>query len=225
MYSLLLNPKGRIFSDIFIAKPFIPGNALGDIEYWIDVDRNQLDKIMKYFRMYSLRKNVTFKHIDSDKLSIVSLCTKKPFVGVEGNFVEKFHDDLPKAELDEYPDEKFTETLMVVDPRQNSLGLRMYTPTKFLEEELELKFPNYFKSDEDLSPNNRSNKNPSANSDISGNIDTQNKDQRKQKSQILKESMINSKLGESPEDALNQVHITNLHREVSKTLKMYRYPK
>lgn len=155
-----------------------------------------------------------FKHISSDILSIVSLCTRTPFVGLEGHLIDKFHEQLPKAELDEYPGEEFTETLMIVDPRQNSLGLRMYTPTKFLNEELKIEFTNEFEKDlifnqtikaiNEISKSNSmessSNSSRSINNSINGENDLKTKiqDQADQKQSILSESIINSKLGKSP---------------------------
>ncbi|CAI2364553.1 unnamed protein product [Moneuplotes crassus] len=135
IYTLILNPKGRIFTDMFIVKPFIPGNYGNSSEYWIDVHKSQSNsKLMKYFRMYSLRKDVTFKEIDPDILSVVALNTRQTLGFNEGKVVHELQDEIPRVELPQYPGGLFTETLFIQDPRQPSLGMRMYSPTKFLEQ-------------------------------------------------------------------------------------------
>lgn len=52
----------------------------------------------------------------------------------EGHIVDSFQDDLPKVELDQYPEEEFSETLMVSDPRQRVIGSRLYGPSLLLDE-------------------------------------------------------------------------------------------
>lgn len=105
---------------MFIVKPFVPGNHNKSQEYWIDVHTSMDNtKLMKYFRMYSLRKDVQFKEIDSSLISVIGMNTKADFGIQEGHYIKSFHDQLPKSEVDEYPGEEFTETLLVQDPRHS----------------------------------------------------------------------------------------------------------
>mmetsp|Transcript_27493 Transcript_27493/g.24374 ORF Transcript_27493/g.24374 Transcript_27493/m.24374 type:complete len:287 (-) Transcript_27493:27-887(-) len=92
---------------------------------------------MKYFRMYSLRKSVIFEHLDSSKISIVAINTKIPVKHKEGYIIKEFQEELPKAEVENYPGEEFTETLLVGDPRTITMGFRMYSPTQFIKDYIE----------------------------------------------------------------------------------------
>lgn len=58
LYALMLNPKGRIFTDCLVVKPLLANQDGDDVEFWVDVERKHLQTIIEYFRTYSLRKTI-----------------------------------------------------------------------------------------------------------------------------------------------------------------------
>lgn len=98
------------------------------------MDAAHFTKVWKYFRMYSLRKDIIFKHYGPEEFNIYWINSKTSVPYKEGHIVDSFQDDLPKVELDQYPEEEFSETLMVSDPRQRVIGSRLYGPSLLLDE-------------------------------------------------------------------------------------------
>ena len=158
VYGLFLNPKGRIFTDAFVIKPYLPENKTGELVYWVDIDKQYFELVFKYFQKYSLRKKIDFEHLDDSILSIIALNTSAPAPAIEGHVFKYFQDGIPKIHLDEFPGEEFSDIIMVTDPRNNSLGTRLYTPTEFIPQ----LFPEeHINNDEDFQPDpSKPNRNP-----------------------------------------------------------------
>ena len=63
IYTGFLTVKGKTMFDAIIAKPKLAAQTSEDMEYWVDVDQNDVDILKKHLRRYAMRKNIKIEDI------------------------------------------------------------------------------------------------------------------------------------------------------------------
>jgi folate-binding protein YgfZ len=106
IYSCLLTPQGKYYTDFFITK--------NDESLFLDIPANQKEFIIKKLLLYKLRSNILIQDISS-----------------EYNIFSIFDDNIFQyQEITEGANVKFNHGLAFIDPRDQKLGIRAYIPIK-----------------------------------------------------------------------------------------------
>ena len=103
------------------------------MEYWLDIERKLKDEIVQYLKTYIMRKKVYLLDY-SDGLSVLSLQGSMEIKFDEGSTFQDLQSTVPMVESEEFPGEKETDILCVVDPRNNCQGVRIITPEHSISE-------------------------------------------------------------------------------------------
>lgn len=98
IYTLMLNPQGRFFCDLFIYN--------WKDKFLVDCEREQATELLKKLSMYKLRSNIAIKPID--------------FISVYSILPNHDHD------LNKNKNVSFEDVFSVADPRTDFLGTRLY---------------------------------------------------------------------------------------------------
>ena len=51
IFTLFLNSKGKILFDSIIAKPLLANQKADDMEYWVDVEKNDSEQLTKHLKV------------------------------------------------------------------------------------------------------------------------------------------------------------------------------
>lgn len=68
MYTLFLNPKGKIITDAFIFRPKQYEHnkkVIAEDQFWIDVDKSIKDTLLAHLKKYTWKKDVDLIDVDN----------------------------------------------------------------------------------------------------------------------------------------------------------------
>ena len=63
IYTSFLTVKGKTLYDAFVVKPKLAGQSSEDMEYWVDIDAEDGEKLRKHLRRYAMRKNIAIEDV------------------------------------------------------------------------------------------------------------------------------------------------------------------
>ena len=117
IYTSFLTTKGKTMYDAFIVKPRLAAQTPEDMEFWIDIHRDDMDPLRKHLRRYAMRKNIridiitdiiksfsvqTLSSMQSKSLSNSFNDDGTP-MNLEGYFYKELQDRAEMFESDEFP--------------------------------------------------------------------------------------------------------------------------
>lgn len=128
IYTSFLTVKGKTMLDAFVVKPKLAAQTSEDMEYWVDVDENDVDVLKKHLKRYAMRKNIKIEDISHiiRPFSVQSLLGVNEFEGnKEGHFYAELQDQVEMFESEEFPGSMETDVVAFCDPRTLSQGVRI----------------------------------------------------------------------------------------------------
>ncbi|EEH10017.1 conserved hypothetical protein [Histoplasma capsulatum G186AR] len=122
-YAAFLNAPGRVLHDVFIypVPPNDSYNGTSDLAYLIEVDKNEVQTLLKHMKKHKLRSKLAFRAMDEGELCVFSLWNEED----AGQLTEC------DFQLDNGKSPPFT----CVDTRAPGFGFRFLAPEKVVNEQ------------------------------------------------------------------------------------------
>ena len=132
IYTSFLTVKGKTMLDAFIVKPRLAGQTSDDMEYWVDIHKEDEETLRKHLRKYAMRKNIQIEDI-SHVIKSFSMQSLTGVDGSEGFFFPELQDRVEMFESEEHPGVFETDIAAFVDPRTQAQGVRILCADESLD--------------------------------------------------------------------------------------------